>query len=386
MDSAKLEALAAELHEVYEIEINRQGKVSRHPANYNNLSEEVKDLDRALAKFILSRDQELAARHAEIGPCGKHLKMFWREKELFLTPEEGVPHEAHCTICQEVLAAEAAVLEPILKVVREVGESTWDAPRWNLHVPQERANKLFDVVYSFDTPARIAALDKHDEELMREKELGVVEHMKGGWHDGCQCEPCLVVSRAVEEARREMRESIINAMAYFFDTHQGTILKSGPVMETLIGRFRALPLTADTQGKVEARCICPTVSNGPEYDLQYVDDCPKHGKQSKEVDTRQPEGATGFCALCQSCGGCTKMHIHCRSCDCQGTGKAGKAEAIPHRITDTCRFGPMCSVHGTQPEGVCPMCHGELGRSTGNLPDQWDSCPDCRGTGKADAM
>ena len=65
MDSAKLETLAAELHEVYEIELKRQGRTSRHATFYCDLPEEIKDLDRALARFIESRDQELAARHAE---------------------------------------------------------------------------------------------------------------------------------------------------------------------------------------------------------------------------------------------------------------------------------------------------------------------------------
>jgi hypothetical protein len=57
------EELAAQLHEVYEIELNRQGKVSCHPALYANLSEEIKDLDRALADFIFARD---ARRDADI--------------------------------------------------------------------------------------------------------------------------------------------------------------------------------------------------------------------------------------------------------------------------------------------------------------------------------
>lgn len=33
---------------------------------------------------------------------------------------------------------------------------------------------------------------------------------------------------------------------------------------------------------------------------------------------------TGFCAICSSCGGCTKRHIHCRKCDCHGTGRGRK--------------------------------------------------------------
>jgi len=38
---------------------------------------------------------------------------------------------------------------------------------------------------------------------LREKELAVVEHMKHGWHDGCQCEPCIAVREIVKEAQAQ---------------------------------------------------------------------------------------------------------------------------------------------------------------------------------------
>ena len=48
-----VENLSSRFHQVYEKELERQGKKSKHPKMYFELSEEVKDLDRALAKYVI---------------------------------------------------------------------------------------------------------------------------------------------------------------------------------------------------------------------------------------------------------------------------------------------------------------------------------------------
>jgi RNA polymerase-binding transcription factor DksA len=53
-----IEELAASLHEVYMKESTRQGDV-RHAEDYNDLPENIKEFDRALARFILSRERLL---------------------------------------------------------------------------------------------------------------------------------------------------------------------------------------------------------------------------------------------------------------------------------------------------------------------------------------
>jgi hypothetical protein len=42
-------------------------------------------------------------------------------------------------------------------------------------------------------------------------------------------------------AERVRRDDALNVITYFFDTHKGEILKTGPVCETLCARLRALP-------------------------------------------------------------------------------------------------------------------------------------------------
>jgi hypothetical protein len=54
--SDEIESLAAECHRVYTIELRRQGVENRHPDNYEKMLEPIKDIDRAIARFILERD------------------------------------------------------------------------------------------------------------------------------------------------------------------------------------------------------------------------------------------------------------------------------------------------------------------------------------------
>jgi hypothetical protein len=56
MTRKAIEELATELHEVYMKEATRQGDV-RHAEDYSELPENIKEFDRALARFILSRER-----------------------------------------------------------------------------------------------------------------------------------------------------------------------------------------------------------------------------------------------------------------------------------------------------------------------------------------
>ena len=51
-EEMRLEALAYVIHRVYQAEAKRQGDV-RHSDDYHALPENVKDYDRAIARFIL---------------------------------------------------------------------------------------------------------------------------------------------------------------------------------------------------------------------------------------------------------------------------------------------------------------------------------------------
>ncbi len=52
-DQAAIEALAAKFHEIYQAEAERQGDV-RHQKEYADLPENIKEYDRALAKYVLA--------------------------------------------------------------------------------------------------------------------------------------------------------------------------------------------------------------------------------------------------------------------------------------------------------------------------------------------
>ena len=54
---AAIENLAAELHDVYQKEAKIQGDV-RHQDNYFDLPENIKNFDRALAKFVIEQRQK----------------------------------------------------------------------------------------------------------------------------------------------------------------------------------------------------------------------------------------------------------------------------------------------------------------------------------------
>ena len=53
----EIEELSVKLHEIYQIEAKRQGDV-RHSDDYYSLSENTKEYDRVLARFIISYAKE----------------------------------------------------------------------------------------------------------------------------------------------------------------------------------------------------------------------------------------------------------------------------------------------------------------------------------------
>ena len=48
-----IEELASRFHKVYQKELKRQGKKSKYSDFYFQLPEDIKDLDRALAKYVI---------------------------------------------------------------------------------------------------------------------------------------------------------------------------------------------------------------------------------------------------------------------------------------------------------------------------------------------
>ena len=64
-----IENLASRLHQVYQEELKRQGKPSKHSDFYFELPENVKNLDRALARYIRTEIiEKLIEDAAKIAP------------------------------------------------------------------------------------------------------------------------------------------------------------------------------------------------------------------------------------------------------------------------------------------------------------------------------
>ena len=68
--------------------------------------------------------------------------------------------------------------------------------KWNFMACSDKDGLVADILA---IPTDQPALERHDAELLKEKELAVVQHVKGGWHDGCRCEPCTAVREIVKE-------------------------------------------------------------------------------------------------------------------------------------------------------------------------------------------
>lgn len=79
LKAAKLEALSAELHAVYQAESRRQAGTGddtvRHPDDYAALPEHTKEYDRVLARYILQRESKL--RLEIVDACMKFLLIAW---------------------------------------------------------------------------------------------------------------------------------------------------------------------------------------------------------------------------------------------------------------------------------------------------------------------
>ena len=57
----EVEVLSSQLHDIYIQEAKRQGDV-RHKDKYEDLTENIKEFDRVLARFILARERALIER------------------------------------------------------------------------------------------------------------------------------------------------------------------------------------------------------------------------------------------------------------------------------------------------------------------------------------
>jgi hypothetical protein len=144
MDSARVEELAAQFHEVYQKELKRQNVADRYPDKYEELSEPIKDIDRALARFVLAHNAELwtqaqeqmrakASQHIpwDYGKCSCGFR--WRK----------IDSTNPCGDLQEHIRS--IPLDPL--PAGDAGEPDWDAIQKN-----ERISEGYD-----DTPNNLGA-------------------------------------------------------------------------------------------------------------------------------------------------------------------------------------------------------------------------------------
>lgn len=120
------------------------------------------------------QNERLAGKKPELGPCGRHSKEFWVRRE--------------CTV-DELFALEA------------------NHPPFVGHTGRPQKNDCTDPECPCRKPkghCTACAQEKDHKgenmEMLKQKELDVVAHMKAGWNDGCQCEPCLAVKQIVDAA------------------------------------------------------------------------------------------------------------------------------------------------------------------------------------------
>jgi DNA-binding transcriptional MerR regulator len=134
-----VEELAAHCHAVYQAELRAQGVKSRHVDAYEELPEDIKHLDRALARFILARD--LAVRAA---------------------------------VREEDADAADAALQDAQVIVTSLGNmESGDATEVELDRAMKAALQLPTRIRALGTSAERDALHKHDEELtVKEQSVG----------------------------------------------------------------------------------------------------------------------------------------------------------------------------------------------------------------------
>jgi hypothetical protein len=198
---------------------------------------------------IARLEAELAASR-EMGPCGKHPKLFWtsalaqNERQFRGDNVEEFPGE--CTICAELAATRAECYE---RVVIHLGSALRQCQQENMNLPQFGAGlqQAITIVKHITTPSDAAARDERDRRIRLEE---------AEWWQ----------------------------------------------------KFAGL-------GMCERKCTGKTLKECP-----Y---CTRLESLRAPVPAeRAGDAAQGFCALCSSCGGCTKGHVHCRKCECHGTGRA----------------------------------------------------------------
>jgi hypothetical protein len=78
----EIEVLVCAFHKVYQDELKRQGKESKYSDDYKQLPEDIKDLDRALARFVLTN---IACQH----PCDLVIE----EEDEIVLHEDDFPEE-----------------------------------------------------------------------------------------------------------------------------------------------------------------------------------------------------------------------------------------------------------------------------------------------------
>lgn len=104
-----VEKLAAELHEVYWqqsiTQRDMKGLVPRHPRDYNELSEDIKDYDRALARYVLQR--EANARLDEAKKWAHN--WYGGYDDLGLSGGALEAHREMCRDCQRIAELERAI-------------------------------------------------------------------------------------------------------------------------------------------------------------------------------------------------------------------------------------------------------------------------------------
>lgn len=74
-----VEKIAKRFHEVYQEEAKRQGNI-RHDDNYNKLPQNIKEFDRALAKFVLNKIDDVCKNPTLDSKTATNIKIMLRNE------------------------------------------------------------------------------------------------------------------------------------------------------------------------------------------------------------------------------------------------------------------------------------------------------------------
>ena len=287
--------------------------------------------------FEVAKLREQTTKCAETGPCRKHPKMFWVEGRGTSANRRASafgshPEPGYCTICQEVMAAEAAIIE-------EAADEAYTVVGLGYN-REQAANAIRDMLI---TPARTAALDKRLEceiQMARwDEALKWFNNNDMGW---CQrrlneLDPAHgrqplgklradTLENRIDEARDKEREDICRWLEGDKTWPDGKIAADS--LRTMANEHKALR-TADTQGKVEADARRPEYMQTAPCEVVKCNLQRGHKGMHSNQDGYQPKPE----AVCPRCKGIRKVNalpdqgwgyrtIDCP--DCRGTGKAGK--------------------------------------------------------------